>query len=76
MPKLARFKEDGYVMNFNPEMDRAKFDFFEVPEGSKWPEFIADLPAFLAGETQAQVNAKPARKKNEPVFLKAADGAA
>lgn len=72
MPRYARVKEDGYVMNFSAQMDVNKFDFFETEEPV--PEFIADLPAFLSGSTAPAVTARPKKKKDEPVFLKTADG--
>jgi hypothetical protein len=72
MRKFARAKHDGYVMAFNPEMRPEWFDFFEY-DGAP-PEFISDLPAFLAGKTDESVTAKPKSKKNEPQFLKSADG--
>lgn len=72
MRKFARYKEDGYVVAYSPEQRPEWFDFFEY-DGPP-PEFIADLPAFLAGKTDAAVTAKPVKKGKEPQFLKKADG--
>lgn len=72
MRQYARFKEDGYTMGRNHHMDPAKWDFFESEEAP--PEFLADLPAFLAGKVDESVAAKPKKPKPDPVFLKNADG--
>jgi hypothetical protein len=75
MRKYARVKSDGYVMNFSVHMSedtrKSEYDFFETDKPV--PEFIDDLPAFLAGKSDG--GAKPIKsRKAEPVFLKDSAG--
>jgi hypothetical protein len=73
--KYLRIKADGYVMNYNPELEaHTPSDAFESDEPP--PEFIPDLPLYLASKiVDADAVAKVKRgKKDEVKYLVDAEG--
>jgi hypothetical protein len=75
--KYLRIKADGYVMNYNVHLEaNTPCDAFESDEAP--PEFIPDLPQYLAGKiVDADAIARVKRgKKDDPVYLKDAEGKA
>lgn len=76
--KFLRIKADGYVMNYHPELAaNTPSDLFESDEPP--PEFIPDLPLYLASkivDADAVARVKKGKKGEEPTYLKDAEGKA